>query len=221
MIRLNVTVEGFSEERFVKDVLSPHLVTFGIAVYVRKVLTNRKLRKRGGIVSFGKFKNDVMQWVKEQPQAYHTTFIDFYGLKADFPFCNQSDPADPYKKVKLIEGGIRTEISHHRFIPFVQLHEFEGLLFADTHETEKWLSLDNILRPGTLEEIRSSCGGNPELINGGAETAPSKRILSLCPGYDKVGDGVLILKEIGLSKLRSECRHFDEWVTTLERIQAH
>jgi hypothetical protein len=158
-----------------------------------------------------------MQWIKEQPQAYHTTFIDFYGLKADFPF-RDAPARDPYARVKLIEEGMRKEIPHFRFIPFIQLHEFEGLLFADTTLAEELLSLYNNLEPGCLEKIKKGCADNPELINDGIETAPSKRILSLCPGYDKVDDGVLILKDIGLQKLRSECRHFAEWLSSLEQI---
>ncbi len=50
MIRLNITAEGFSEERFVSDILRPYLLDFNIYTDVRKVLTNKKLRKRGGIV---------------------------------------------------------------------------------------------------------------------------------------------------------------------------
>lgn len=49
MIRLNVTAEGFSEERFVKDILRPHLLQFNVYADVRRVLTSKKLKKRGGI----------------------------------------------------------------------------------------------------------------------------------------------------------------------------
>ncbi len=51
MIRLNITAEGFSEERFVTDMLRPHLLGFGIYTEVRKVLTNRKLRKEEGLLA--------------------------------------------------------------------------------------------------------------------------------------------------------------------------
>ena len=61
MIRLNVTAEGFSEEKFVSEILRPYLLTFNVYADVRKVLTSRKLKKRGGIVSYAKFKNDVTQ----------------------------------------------------------------------------------------------------------------------------------------------------------------
>ncbi len=80
MIRLNITAEGFTEERFITDILRPHLLQFDVYVEVRKVLTNRRLGKRGGIVGYQKFRNDVTQWFRECPDVYHSTFIDLYGL---------------------------------------------------------------------------------------------------------------------------------------------
>jgi hypothetical protein len=218
LIRLNISAEGFSEERFVKDILCPHLIQFDIIVDVRKLLTNKKMKKRGGIVSFAKFKNDVNQWIREQPQAYHSTFIDLYGLKNDFPNFKTSKGLEPYSRIKTIEAGISEEIGHPKFIPFVQLHEFESLLFADPEQTEEWLSLYNNFEKGSLRKISDNNGGNPELINEGIETAPSKRILSLCQNYNKVDDGILLLKEIGLVKLRSSCAHFNTWITCLEQL---
>ena len=36
--------------------------------------------------------------------------------------------------------------------------------------------------------------------------------------YDKVLDGYNVAKNIGLEKMRENCRHFDEWVSELEKI---
>lgn len=218
MIRLNITAEGFSEEKFVSDLLRPHLLKFDIYTDVRKVLTNRRLRKRGGIVGYGKFKNDVCQWIKEQPKAYHSTFIDLYGLAGDFPSYSSTKSQKPYDRVKAIEQAIAADIGHDRFIPFIQLHEYEALLFADPTMMEDWLSLYNKVPLGCFQEIVRQCDGNPELINEAPSTAPSKRILSLCPIYDKIDDGILILKEIGLDNLRRQCNHFNEWITKLESL---
>ena len=219
MIRLNVTAEGFSEEKFVSDIIRPHLLNFGIYTDVRKVLTNRRLKKRGGIVGYGKFKNDVTQWIKEQPTAYHTTFIDLYGLASDFPGYSSTQGQQPYSRVVAMEQALHADISYHKFIPFIQLHEYEALLFANPQITEHWLSLYNRVPVGSFQKIVNDCGGNPELINEHPTTAPSKRIISLCPIYDKVDDGILILKEIGLSNLRNECQHFNQWLTTLEGLK--
>ena len=219
MIRLNITAEGFSEERFVTDILRPHLLNFSIYTEVRKVLTNRKKGIRGGIVGYIKFKNDVNQWISESPDVYHTTLIDLYGLSTDFPGFASTKQLQPYSRVAEMERLLKDDIDFHRFIPFIQLHEFETLLYSDTLFLENWLSLEKKLPKDCFTKIRNSVtDSNPELINDGVETAPSKRILSLCNSYDKVLDGVLILKEIGLNKIRSECFHFNEWLTKLEGL---
>lgn len=220
MIRLNITAEGFSEERFVSDVIRPHLINFGIYTDVRKVLTNRKLRKRGGIVGFGKFKNDVTQWIKESPDAYHTTLIDLYGLTTDFPGHESTRQMQPYGRVLEMERLLGLDINFYKFIPYIQLHEYEALMYADTNIMEEWLGLYNNLPAGCFSAIRASVtDNNPELINEGPTTAPSKRILNVCDSYDKVDDGILILKEIGLQTLRNECAHFNEWLTKLESLK--
>jgi hypothetical protein len=220
MIRLNITAEGFSEERFVTDILRPHLLNFNIYTDVRKVLTNRKLRKRGGIVGYQKFKNDVTQWFKECPDVYHTTFIDLYGLSTDFPGHATTKHLQPYNRVAEMEKLLSNDLAFHKFIPYIQLHEYEALMYADTDIMEDWLSLYNKLPKNCFSKIKESVSNsNPELINESPETAPSKRILKLCDSYDKVDDGILILKEIGLNTLRSECKHFNEWLTTLEGLK--
>lgn len=220
MIRLNITAEGFSEERFVSDILRPHLLDFNIYTEVRKVLTNRKLRKRGGIVGYHKFKNDITQWFKECPNTYHTTFIDLYGLSTDFPGHITTRHMQPYDRVYEMEKLLSHDLNFSKFIPYIQLHEYETLIYADTNIMENWLSLYNKLPIDCFAEIRKSVpDSNPELINENPETAPSKRILKLCDSYDKVDDGILILKEIGLKKLRSECKHFNEWLIKLEGLR--
>lgn len=218
MIRLNITAEGFSEELFISRLLRPHLLSFNIYVECRKVLTSRKLRKRGGIVSYGKFKNDVTQWIKECPDVYHTTLIDLYGLATDFPRYNEASVLTPYSKIALIEQGIAEDFNHYKFIPFVQLHEYEAMLFSDAELMEDFLSLYDKLPTKCFQKIVQSVG-NPELINDNPHTAPSKRIAALCPSYDKVDDGVLLLEEIGLQKIREQCPHFNDWLTTLENLK--
>ena len=60
----------------------------------------------------------------------------------------------------------------------------------------------------------------PELINDGAETAPSKRILKQIPEYDKVTAGWTVAEQIGLTTLRHKCPHFNDWLTRLEQLGA-
>ncbi|PWK79733.1 uncharacterized protein DUF4276 [Mucilaginibacter oryzae] len=220
MIRLNITSEGFSEERFVTDILRPHLLSFNIYAETRKVLTNRKLRKRGGVVSYAKFKNDITQWFKECPGVYHTTLIDLYGLSNDFPAYASTQTLSPYERVAAMENALKADLNFRKFIPYIQLHEYESLLYSDTDLLEEWLGLYNKLPKDCFNKIKNSVTDqNPELINEGPATAPSKRILTICDSYDKINDGILIIKEIGLQKIRKECKHFDGWLTTLEQLK--
>ena len=59
---------------------------------------------------------------------------------------------------------------------------------------------------------------DPEEINDGETTAPSKRLQSLYPSYDKILFGPLIAQRIGLDRLRQECPHFRDWVAKLEAL---
>jgi hypothetical protein len=118
-----------------------------------------------------------------------------------------------------MEKLLSNDLAFHKFIPYIQLHEYEALMYADTDIMEDWLSLYNKLPKNCFSKIKESVSNsNPELINESPETAPSKRILKLCDSYDKVDDGILILKEIGLNTLRAECQHFNSWLTTLEGL---
>lgn len=56
----------------------------------------------------------------------------------------------------------------------------------------------------------------PEMINDGAETAPSKRILAAFPQYLKTSDGPLVIADTGLDSIRRCCPHADQWLTNIE-----
>ena len=220
MVRLNITAEGASEEIFVEEMLCPHLLDFGKYVEVRQILTNRKQKARGGMPSFKKIQQDITQWIKEQPTAWHTTMIDLYGLKTDFPGYAASQDMRYDTRVLEIEKQFAEQINHWRFIPYIQLHEYEALLFSGPDVMEEWLSLYNDVPTGHFSNIRQKFD-SPEQINDSVHTAPSKRIIALIGdnNYDKVDDGLFILKEIGLERIRQECPHFNAWLTQLENLE--
>ncbi|ADB40590.1 DUF4276 family protein [Spirosoma linguale] len=216
MIRLNITAEGHAEEQFVNQILRPHLLPLGIYADVRRLRTSKT--QRGGYTNFGKAEFDIRQWLSEDPTAWHTTLIDLYGLDSQFPAFNETRLFRSYDRVLRLEQAFEDRIGHYRFIPYLQLHEFEALLFADPAHTENWLQLDHPDLPtGSLTAIRKAYQ-TPEEINDSPLTAPSKRILSLCSSYNKITDGILILKDITLPVLRQECPHFNECVTRLESL---
>lgn len=46
----------------------------------------------------------------------------------------------------------------------------------------------------------------------------TKRIKALIKNYEKPLEGTLAAIEIGLSKIRSACPHFNEWYLNLEKL---
>jgi hypothetical protein len=68
-----------------------------------------------------------------------------------------------------------------------------------------------------LIKIRSQFK-SPEEINEGRETAPSKRIKTILPEYEKKIAGSLIALEIGFEKLCKENPHFHDWIEKLKRL---
>ena len=117
------------------------------------------------------------------------------------------------EKVALLESAFEKDLGDDRMIPYVQLHEFEALLFSKPSDF-------SVVFPGEktkikkLEQAREAFD-SPEHIDDGPNTAPSKQILGVFPGYAKTSDGIIVAKTIGLAKMRSECKHFDEWIQKL------
>ena len=114
-----------------------------------------------------------------------------------------------------IEDAIFTEFSSfYRFFPYIQLHEFETLLYSDLTILEEECFDSDISK--LKEEVKMYT--NPELINNSPETAPSKRIIRYIHGYDKVKNGVNVVNKIGIDKLCKQCRHFSEWIDKINKI---
>lgn len=221
MVRINITAEGQTEEAFINQLLAPYLLTRDKLVQTRRLRTSKT--QRGGYTTYGKARYDIVQWLRSEPDAWHTTMVDLYGLRNDFPgYEAASSLRTPIAKATHIQQAWSAELASseaaaHRFIPYVQLHEFEALLFTDPAVMEEWLGLNRNLPTGCFEQIVQQYP-TPEWINDSPITAPSKRIEALCAGYDKVGEGLLVLEEIGLDRLRVSCPLFGSWLTTLERL---
>jgi len=220
-IRLHVTAEGQTEQAFVRDILTPHLATFNVFADARAILTSKDKRAhkqhRGGLISYQKARADIVAWLKQDDHAEcrFTTMFDLYALPEDFPgFADAARNTDPYQRVSIIESALFQDINDRRFIPYIQLHEFEALILADPQRLD-WEYLEHDRPIGNLLHMVGA--QNPELINDGPQTAPSKRILKEIPEYDKVTAGVSVAQRIGIPAMRSKCGHFAEWLHKLEQ----
>lgn len=100
-----------------------------------------------------------------------------------------------------------------RFIPFVMMHEFEGLLFSDCERFSRGIGRPDLAE--ALQAVRDEFA-SPEEINDSPITAPSKRLEQLVLDYEKPLLGTLAVLEIGLDAIRRECPHFREWLLSLE-----
>lgn len=222
MIRLHITAEGQTEQSFARKVLVPHLAKYDVFAAARCVLTSKDKRAakeyRGGLLRYEKAERDIRTWLKEDAHGdcRFTTMFDLYALPHDFPgYAEAGRTPDPYERVGIIERSMARSIGDRRFIPYIQLHEFEALILADPRKLD-WEYLEHDAAIGAL--ISMVGNRNPELIDDGPTTAPSKRILKEIPEYDKVSAGVSVAEKIGIPALRAKCRHFNEWLSGLERL---
>jgi hypothetical protein len=220
MIRLNVVAEGQTEETFVNDVLAPHLARFDVITSVHCVTTRKHAHKihRGGCVAYSHLKKDITIWTRQDRDrnCRFTTMIDLYRLPKDFPEFAAANRLRPFvRRVEALENAFATDIEDHRFIPYIQLHEFETMLFADLDKLKEQF-------PGASTQIdtlnASVVDVPPEDVNDGASTAPSRRLTQAIPSYAglKSSAGPLVAAAIGIEKIASLCPHFARWLKMLE-----
>ena len=142
-----------------------------------------------------------------------TSLVDFYGFRG-----KGTDTVDQLEQRLFteIDARIGRSWDQSRVFPYVQMHEYEGLLFTDA---EAFAVVPNATRAiiERLREMRAGFG-TPEDVNDSNETAPSKRIESLLPRYQKVVHGPDIIAAIGLEAVREECPRFNGWLSRLESL---
>ena len=216
-----ILAEGQTEERFIKDVLAPSFI--GNAVYIKPILMPTSRGNAGGGINFDRFLRNVRNTLKQYPNAVVTTMFDLYALSNSFPlFDEASRIKDVYQKVTLLESGLHTRIieefgcDERRFIAYIQPYEYEGLLFSDI---EQLVSVEAgwECSQGELQLVVDGAA-TPEHINDGYATKPSAQLAILSPKYKKTRHGPLIAKQITLSVIEKECKHFSEWVQKLRSI---
>jgi uncharacterized protein DUF4276 len=220
-------VEGQTERGFVDQVLREHLSGTGLSVHPSLF---GKSGKQGGVPPWRKARKDILSVLKGG--RYCTTMLDYYGMPCDWP--GRADAASrPFsERAQCVEDAVMEDITKElgtsfnpaQFIPYVQMHEYEALLFSDVSELAAHLA--------DVEEQTSSSAfedrlrevlkdrGEPEAINDNHDTCPSRRIMRMAGKYGKVAGGLTVAKRIGIPTMRSECPHFAEWIGKLEKLRA-
>lgn len=213
MRALFVVVEGETEAVFVRAILSPYLIAAGI-FDIRPIQIPTSPKQKGGLVDFERFRNLVIRILKQEQDVLVTSLVDYFRLPTDFPGYEAARRlSDPNRIVASLEAALAEEINEIRFIPYIQLHEFEGLLFV----SDRGFLATGRCSDKELDRLRTVMAQypNPELINDGPSTAPSKRLEATIQGYDKVLFGNFIALENGIDAILDRCPRFRNWVETL------
>jgi len=219
-------VEGQTEQTFVRDHLATHLGERGIAISA--VLPGR-VNRHGGIRQWESVRGDILRTMKQRRGRVCTTMFDFYGMPTDWPGRTRAAGMPLDQKGACAEQALLDDLAAHAgddfrpdlFIPYVQVHEFEALLFADVAKMAETLAS---VCHGRQDSLRCQFqailaeAGRAEAINDNRDTCPSRRIAGLVPAYRKVLYGPIIAGRIGLDALRAACPHFGQWLTRLESL---
>jgi hypothetical protein len=212
MKRLIIICEGQTEQAFCEDVLRYYFITRNIYIEAPTIK-----KTGGGIVNWAALKYQIEKHLSEDVTAFVSCLIDYYGIHPHhkYPFWAESiNLKDKNQAMGVIENAMYVDVNSNRFIPYIQLHEFEGLLFSDISLIQNsYESVDYEYLQTTIADF-----SNPEMINNSAETAPSKRLSRIIKGYNKIIDGSLLAQEIGLDKIREKCPRFNDWISKLEQI---
>lgn len=212
MKRVVFIVEGDTELSFIHNCVMPYLYQKGItqSMNAQKITTNRKLNKRGGNISFEYLKNDISH-LAATGNVLITTLVDFFKLPNNFPNYT-TDSSKIHEIENEMRDALQAIIAPENFLPYIQRHEIESLMYTSMEgfnfvvDDEKALS--------ALQEILNQYP-NPEDINGGTETAPSKRLMKIFP-YQKTTDGEMIFEELKIDDIRAKCPRFNDWMNKLE-----
>ncbi|KQU73663.1 MULTISPECIES: DUF4276 family protein [unclassified Rhizobacter] len=216
MKRALIVVEGQTEERFVKTVLRQVLEPIGVDI--RPTIVATKVVKdganfKGGLRSFGQFREHLRRVLQGSGGALVTSMIDYYALPADFPgMVSRPLGGTPRQRVEHVERELRIAIGQQNFLPFIALHEYEAWLFSDSVTIPGVLTEPH--KQGAFAAIADAMA--PEDINEGPATAPSKRLQAMFPLYRKGLHGPLAAERIGIPAMRAKCPHFDGWLLQLE-----
>lgn len=212
MVRLLILVEGQTEALFSDTVLRPYLAQKGVFLDKASIVVTRNNPKgsnyKGGYTNLNKIRPQLETKLKSSIQfgGFVTTLFDFYA-------CGWRSETETITQV---EEKLKTAVTigAHRLIPYLQQHEYEGLLFSEP------TILSEELDASKLNDVNSILQNfdTHEEINSKRETCPSARLKALFPSYDKVLHGQQIADKIGIDTIRERCPRFNSWITRLEAL---
>lgn len=225
MPRLYLFAEGQTELTFADTVLKPHLANAGVFLHSPVLIAHARKKgrvHRGGGRRYVPMKNDILRFMAQEKggDVFFTTMIDLYAIHAELPGLAEAEKLRhmPEKRVQALEKALADDIKDDRFIPYIQLHEYEAYLFSDP----AWFGYFYDRHDRQIAALKSIADSyeTPELIDDGPDSAPSKRIIAELPDYEdaKSAVGPQVAELIGLNVIRGKCPHFAAWLARLERL---
>lgn len=223
-IEVFLVVEGQTEQTFIRDVLAPEMAQKGI--YLHAALIGKPGHK-GGDIRFERAKEDIANFLAQRNDTFVSMMLDYFRIDTSWPgrhLVTQKIQAgtklSATQKASLIEEETLKKITElfpdyqaeKRFIPYIEMHEFEALLFSDASILASKIGVELTHVQKILDEH-----DNPEEINDDPNNAPSKRLEAMS-NYRKVAMGKTISEAIGIHKIRSRCPNFHNWLTKLEKL---
>lgn len=180
-------------------------------------------KSKGGIVKWSELKKEIILFLKRDSSVIVSTLIDYYGITQKLKFPNwdkANNENDKNIRMQILEKAMSEDIEEkyrNRYIPYIQLHEFEGLLFNDIKFFLQNIPSADIVGYDELRNIFVQYS-NPELINDNKETSPSNRLKRIIRGYNKLIHCIILAESIGLSRIREKADRFNNWINKLEQI---
>lgn len=200
MSKLLVHVEGETEEAFVESVLAPHLYERGYYVVTPRLFGKPR---RKGVPVWDVARREFLKELAEKQSYLHTTLVDYYGMPAvegkAWPGRVEAQRLEAPNRAVHVEQAILRDLgeSGWRFIPFVVMHEFGGLLFSDC-------------------DVLAKTVDRPDLRSVFQNILAQADVEKLC-NYDKRFHGRMAAEDIGIAAIRAACPHFLAWMETLEK----
>ena len=219
MKRLVIIVEGETEESFVNNILRPFFCSKGLYNTIQCFNTKHS---HVGVSKYSYIKKDILNTIYEKDVVV-SMMIDFYRLLSDFPGFNDLKATQTHQEqANLLEARIKKDLENSQkqlfenFIPYIQLHEFETLVFTSINGIDSLFERSEMDYKGLMNVIQQY--PNPEDINNHPDTAPSVRLKKLIPGYNKVLHGIDIINTVGMNELLEKCPRLKVWVESMEEV---
>lgn len=220
MKALIILVEGETEQEFVNRILGPYFVSRGLNTEIRPIM----IEKSGGGHGYSNIqhlKNTIRPVLNKADEPVVTTLIDHYGINSErkLPGYTAITTTDIEERIHQMEEILQTEIQQLKpyrfFIPYIQRHEFETMLFSNPKEG---FDLEDEKIKADILELCANFA-SIEDINCTAEGAPSKRIGRIYEAqhkkYNKVSDAVDIIELTTIETVLEKCPRLKRWVESL------